>query len=115
LAADDMASRPARLPYISIGQTFDASQDVGEVLGGLPTVVIGLSHLHDWRDRCNACPVCERHDGFHSDERHAARVTIPRACLLPFREDRRHVRIERSAEEIEAVRAARAAQREGTS
>jgi hypothetical protein len=108
LVADDMASRPGRLPFVSVGQTFDSSQYVGQP----PIVVVGLSHLHDWREHCNACPTCGLHDGFHDEERHAARVTIPAHCLLPFGVDKRPARIERTEEEIAAVRRARAAQRE---
>ncbi len=106
---DDVRSRPARLRYMSVGQAFDASQQMGTP----PAVVIGFDHLHDWRERCNACPVCEWHDGFHSEARHAARVTIPAHCLLTSA-GVKTARVERSPEEIAAVRAARAAQREGS-
>lgn len=110
----DIKARPARLRLMSVGQAFDASQQMGDAIGAGPRHVLGLSHLHDWREHCNACPVCEWHDGFHDEARHAARVTIPARCLIPSGSDKRPVRVGRSPEEIEAVRRSRASQREGT-
>jgi len=118
--ADDMAARPAQMRYRLFERPFEWSAEVtvypeGEALVealGLGSLDVG--HLHDWRERCNACPVCELHDGFHDEARHRDRVTIPAACLLPSADVKRQAgRVVRTPEEIEAVRAARAAQREG--
>ena len=109
--ADDMASRPAKMRIRLFEQPFEWGSIMDVLPAGEPYAIV-LSHLHDWRDLCNACPVCQVHDGFHEDERHAAR-DVPAACLMPVGDERRPARGVRTPEEIEAVRAERRARREG--
>lgn len=90
-----------------------------QAFAGMPTGKLTLRHLHDWREHCNACPICDWHNGFHDEAAHEARE-VPRHLLaryatrvlphLPKGDERKAIRL--TDDEIAELREAARQRRE---